>query len=94
MSKSLVDDDLKFPMQPYERPATNLLELLERILDKGIVIIGDIRLSVAEIELLKIQIRLLISSVDKAKEMGINYSWAQQIENDLTNKIKELESKV
>lgn len=80
--------------RPEERPAANLLELLDRILDKGIVIIGDIRISVADIELLKIQIRLLIASVDKAKEMGIDFSWAQQIERSESESVKQLESKV
>lgn len=64
-----------------QQPVTNLLELLDRILDKGIVIIGDIKISVADIELLKIQIRLLICSVDKAKELGIDFSWARGIES-------------
>lgn len=52
---------------------TSLAELLERILDKGIVIAGDIRIDLVDIELLTIRIRLLIASVDKAKEMGINW---------------------
>ena len=53
--------------------ATNLAEILERILDKGIVIAGDITISLADVELLKIKIRLLVASVDKAKEMGIDW---------------------
>lgn len=53
--------------------ATNLADILERVLDKGIVIAGDIRVCLADIELLNIKIRLLIASVDKAKEMGINW---------------------
>jgi len=52
---------------------TNLADLLERILDKGIVIAGDISISLVDIELLTIKLRLLISSVDKAKEMGIDW---------------------
>lgn len=51
----------------------SLPEVLERILDKGIVITGDIRISLIKTELLTIQIRLLIASVDKAKEMGIDW---------------------
>ncbi|HHT9135367.1 MAG TPA: gas vesicle protein [Candidatus Avalokitesvara rifleensis] len=50
-----------------------LPEVLERILDKGIVITGDIKISLVKTELLTIQIRLLIASVDKAKEMGIDW---------------------
>lgn len=53
--------------------AQSLADILERVLDKGIVIAGDIRIKVADIELLTINIRLLIASVDKAKEMGINW---------------------
>ncbi|AUS99992.1 gas vesicle protein [Aliinostoc sp. HNIBRCY26] len=73
------------PLQPT-RPATNssrtiststqgstLADILERVLDKGIVIAGDISVSIASTELLHIRIRLLISSVDKAREMGINW---------------------
>jgi hypothetical protein len=52
---------------------TNLADLLERILDKGIVIAGDIKVKLADVELLTIQIRLLIASVDKAKEIGIDW---------------------
>lgn len=53
--------------------ATNLADILERVLDKGIVIAGDIQIKVADVELLTIKIRLMIASVDKAKEMGINW---------------------
>ncbi len=52
---------------------TNLAEILERVLDKGIVIAGDIKVSLGEIELLSIQIRLVICSVDKAREMGMDW---------------------
>lgn len=53
--------------------ATNLADILERVLDKGIVIAGDIRIQIADIDLLTIKIRLMIASVEKAKEMGINW---------------------
>jgi hypothetical protein len=52
---------------------TNLADLLERILDKGIVIAGDITISLVDVELLTIKLRLLVASVDKAREMGINW---------------------
>lgn len=52
---------------------TNLADLLERILDKGVVIAGDIRISLVNVELLTIQIRLVICSVDKAREMGMDW---------------------
>jgi hypothetical protein len=50
-----------------------LADILERVLDKGIVIAGDIQINLLEIELLTIKLRLLIASVDRAKEMGINW---------------------
>ncbi len=53
--------------------STNLADLLERILDKGIVIAGDIRIKLVDVELLTLQIRLVICSVDKAKEMGMDW---------------------
>jgi hypothetical protein len=87
------------PARPETKAATNVLELLDRILDKGLVIVGDIRVSVADIELLKVQIRLLIASVDKAKELGIDFSWAKEIEatrsrEELEQKIKELKGQI
>ena len=56
-------------------PATssNLADLLERVLDKGIIIAGDVTLCLGAIELLQIKIRLLVASVDKAREMGIDW---------------------
>lgn len=53
--------------------SSTLADVLERILDKGMVIAGDIKINLVDIELLTIQIRLLICSVDKAKEMGIDW---------------------
>ena len=55
--------------------ATNLADILERVLDKGVVIAGDIKIKLCDIELLSIQIRLLIASVDKAREMGLTWWW-------------------
>jgi hypothetical protein len=54
-------------------PSTTLGDLLERILDKGVVISGDIKIKLVEVELLTIQIRLVICSVDRAKEIGIDW---------------------
>ena len=51
----------------------DLADILERVLDKGIVIAGDIQINLLDIELLTIKLRLLVASVDKAKEMGINW---------------------
>jgi len=53
--------------------SSSLADILERVLDKGIVIAGDIKIKLVDIELLTIQIRLIIASVDKAKEMGIDW---------------------
>ncbi|RCV47941.1 gas vesicle protein [Marinitenerispora sediminis] len=52
---------------------SNLADVLERVLDKGVVIAGDIKINLLDIELLTIKLRLLVASVDKAKEMGIDW---------------------
>jgi hypothetical protein len=59
------------PGRPNE-PA-NLADILERVLDKGIVIAGDIQINLLDIELITIKLRLLIASVERAREMGINW---------------------
>lgn len=69
------------PARAYGSPArqqggpapANLADILERVLDKGIVIAGDIKVNLLDIELLTIKIRLLVVSVDKAEEMGIDW---------------------
>jgi len=66
--------------------ATNLADILERVLDKGVVIAGDIRVKLLDIELLTLQLRLVIASVDKAKEMGIDW-W--QLDPFLSSKARE-----
>jgi len=80
--------------------ATNLADILERVLDKGIVIAGDIKIQLADIDLLNIKIRLLIASVDKAMEMGINW-WQQDsylssnaAKTDLEKENKELRKRL
>jgi hypothetical protein len=88
----------------HPQPA-NLADILERVLDKGIVIAGDIKVNLLDIELLTIKIRLLVASVDKAKEMGIDWwendpmlstrSRDQELEEenrDLKRRLQELES--
>jgi hypothetical protein len=52
---------------------TNLGDILERVLDKGLVIAGDIRVNLLDIELLTIKLRLVIASLDTAKQVGINW---------------------
>jgi len=68
--------------------ATGLADILERVLDKGIVIAGDIKIQIADVDLINIKIRLLIASVDKAMEMGIN--WWQE-DTYLSTKAREKE---
>lgn len=68
--------------------STGLADILERILDKGIVIAGDIRIQIADIDLLNIKIRLMVASVERAKEMGIDW-W--ESDSYLSSKVKELE---
>ena len=61
------------PGAPAASGGSSLLDVLDRVLDKGVVIAGDIRINLLDIELLTIKVRLLISSADKAKEMGIDW---------------------
>jgi gas vesicle protein GvpA/GvpJ/GvpM family len=58
---------------PGRPDQATLADILERVLDKGIVIAGDIQINLLDIELLTIKLRLLVASVDKAKEMGIDW---------------------
>ncbi|MBC2878550.1 MULTISPECIES: gas vesicle protein [Streptomyces] len=58
---------------PAEGSGANLADILERVLDKGVVIAGDIRINLLDIELLTIKLRLVVASVDRAKEMGIDW---------------------
>ena len=84
------------------RPGESLADILERVLDKGVVIAGDVVVNVLDIELLTLKVRLLIASADTAKEMGIDW-WAsdpflssnaaelQRENDDLRNRIERLE---
>ena len=58
---------------PTVAGTTNLVDILDRVLDKGLVIAGDVRISLANVELLTIRIRLLVCSVDKAEQIGMNW---------------------
>ena len=58
---------------PTQAQPANLADLLERVLDKGIVVAGDITLALGSVDILTLKIRLLIASVDKAQEIGINW---------------------
>jgi hypothetical protein len=63
----------QLPGMPGHPETANLADILERVLDKGIVIAGDIQINLLDIELLTIKLRLLVASVDRAREMGINW---------------------
>jgi hypothetical protein len=65
-------NDLMYRSGGGPAPA-QLADVLERVLDKGIVIAGDIQINLLEIELLTVRLRLLIASADKAREMGIDW---------------------
>lgn len=58
---------------PIRTQSTGLVDVLDRVLDKGLVIAGDIKISLAEVELLTIRIRLLVCSLDKAQEIGLDW---------------------
>ena len=84
--------------------STNVADLLERVLDKGIVIAGDIKISLVDIELLSIQLRLVICSVDKAKEMGMDW-WVnnpcfsrntqrESVESSVENSLSRIEKRL
>jgi len=60
------------PQRGQSRTAT-LVDVLDRVLDKGLVVAGDIKVSIAEVELLTIRIRLLVCSLDKAQEIGLDW---------------------
>src|SRR5437016_13806196 len=76
----------RLPVQTTQ-PA-NLADILERVLDKGIVIAGDIQINLLDIELLTIKLRLLVASVERAQEMGINW-W--ESDPALSSNAKQLE---
>jgi hypothetical protein len=63
---------MAFELPPHHR-STGLVDVLDRVLDKGLVVAGDIKVSLAEVELLTIRIRLLICSLDKAQEIGLDW---------------------
>lgn len=78
------------------KEAVTLLDVLDRILDKGVVIIGDITISLCDVELLSIKLKLLIASVDKAKAMGIDFGWAgvdKEKLSDLEKRVQTIEAK-
>ena len=61
------------PLTEAHGRSTGLVEVLDRVLDKGLVVAGDIKVSIAEVELLTIRIRLLVCSIDKAEQIGLDW---------------------
>jgi hypothetical protein len=60
--------------RPFQQqPSVSVIDILDRVLDKGLVIAGDISVSLANVELLTIRIRLLVCSIDKAEQIGLNW---------------------
>jgi hypothetical protein len=92
-------------LEPSYRRSTGLVDVLDRVLDKGLVVAGDIRVSLAEVELLTIRIRLIVCSIDKAEQIGLDW-WRQDphlsigarrlaLENEaLREQIRQLEERV
>ena len=61
------------PLSEGHGRSTGLVDVLDRVLDKGLVVAGDIKVSLAEVELLTVRIRLLICSIDKAEQIGLDW---------------------
>lgn len=82
---------------PAPQPA-NLADILERVLDKGIVVAGDIRINLLDIELLTIKIRLVVASVDRAKELGLDWwrhdPWLTGADGSLERRLARIEDAV
>ena len=92
-------------LQPHEHRASGLVDVLDRVLDKGLAVAGAIKVSLAEVELLTIRIRLIICSIDKAQEIGLDWwkydphfapgrSGAALATDDLKRQLAALEEKV
>ncbi|GHE42876.1 hypothetical protein GCM10017673_51410 [Streptosporangium violaceochromogenes] len=79
---------------PDRRESANLADILERVLDRGVVIAGDIRVNLLDIELLTIKLRLVIASVDTARELGIDWwehdPWLSSKNRDLIEENRRL----
>jgi Gas vesicle protein len=74
---------------PPPSQGSSLADILERVLDKGIVIAGDIQINLLDIELLTIKLRLVVCSIDKAKEMGIDWWESDPALNAQTGRLAE-----
>src|SRR5207244_2001045 len=92
-------------LQVGNQRASGLVDVLDRVLDKGLAIAGDIKISLAEVELLTIRIRLIVCSIDKAQEIGLDW-WkyddhfspgkraAQLATDELRKQVATLEQKI
>ena len=92
-------------VQPNNHRVSGLVDVLDRVLDKGLAVAGDIKISLAEVELLTIRIRLIVCSIDKAEQIGLDW-WrldghlapgrnAAALENEtLRRQIRRLERRV
>ncbi len=83
-------------LRDVEGSAT-LVDLLDRVLDKGLVVAGDVSISLANVELLTIRIRLLVCSIDKAEQIGLNW-WKYESRlggnGDTDGEVKRLQARV
>jgi hypothetical protein len=95
---------MRSELQAGNHSVSGLVDVLDRILDKGLAIAGDIKISLAEVELLTIRIRLIVCSIDKAQEIGLDW-WkydehfapsrrATQVTDDLRKQVAALEAKI
>ncbi len=83
-------------LRDVEGSAT-LVDLLDRVLDKGLVVAGDVSISLANVELLTIRVRLLVCSIDKAEQIGLNW-WKYESRlagnGDTDGEVKRLQARV
>ena len=79
--------DLISPSRTY-----GLVDILDRVLDKGLVVVGDIKINLANVELLTIQVRLLICSIDKAEQIGLNW-WRNDQSTQTASAARQQESR-
>ena len=75
--------------------SATLVDLLDRVLDKGLVVAGDVSISLANVELLTIRIRLLVCSIDKAEQIGLNWwRYESQLGGSSDGEVRRLQARV
>src|SRR6266540_3434686 len=95
---------MRTDLQPSNHRVSGLVDVLDRVLDKGLAIAGDIKISLAEVELITIRIRLIVCSIDKAQEIGLDW-WkhdehythgksAMKEKQELRRQISQLEARI